>query len=76
MCAGRIQLIALSFLKEREGYLACQNEKIQKIKDFREDGSNLKKICLREMREEADKGQHPTECENCDYIEATISMNV
>ena len=43
MCAGRTQLIALSFLKEREGYLACQNDEIQ-IKDFGEDGSNLKKI--------------------------------
>lgn len=66
----------MSFLKEREGYLACLYEEIQKIKDFGEDSSNLKKNCLREMREEADKGQHPTECENCVYIEATISMNV
>lgn len=28
------------------------------------------------MREEADKVQDATECENCDHVEATVSMNV
>lgn len=37
----------------------------------------IKKIFfVREMREEADKVQYTTECENCDHVEATVSMNV
>ena len=39
-----------SFLKEREGSLACQNEKAQKIKDFKEAGSDLEKVFERNER--------------------------
>lgn len=33
------------------------------------------KIIFRKMREEADTWKNPTQCENCDDVEATISTN-